>query len=120
MVAKIGKKIVDLSEFGYEQPVVIRELTLGDASDIAVESQRLMKDGETIPEADLYMMILGKLIESAPFGKDIESLREVPLAVGLYILENCGDMLRPLVKRMSNSSVTNTEVAEHPTQTSQN
>lgn len=117
----IGKKVVDLSDFGYNEPVVFKELTLGDAADIAVEiSMETKKSGGEISEAVVNIIVLEKLIFSAPFKHDKQGLRDLPLTTAIYILEQAQSMLDPLVKRMSRFSNTTTGEERHPTEQSQN
>ncbi len=103
----IGKKVVDVSDFGYDEPVIFKELTLGDAADIstAMASENKKHDGD-VPEAILNMIVLEKLIESAPFPCDRVGLRDVPLTLGLFLVQEAESMLDPLLKRISKSSNT--------------
>lgn len=121
-MAKIGKKFVDLSEFGYDEPVVFKELTMGDSvkitSQIAIENKKY--EGNT-PEAIINMIVLERLIEKAPFPFDREGLEALPLSMGVFLLEQAQSMLDPLVKKISNSFNMTIEGAEqepHPTQLS--
>lgn len=107
----IGKKIVDVGEFGYNAPVVFKELTLGDAADISAATTFENKHYEgNIPEAVMNMIILEKLIESAPFPHDREGLRKVPLTMAIFLIEEAESMLDPLLKRRSKDS--NSIIAE--------
>lgn len=104
MTATIGKKIVDISEYGYDAPVIFKELTIGDAADISIamsiESKKF--DGN-VPEPIMNMIILEKLIEQAPFPINRDGLRALPLTMGLKLIDEAQSMLSPLVKQISNS-----------------
>lgn len=101
----IGKKVVDISDFGYNEPVIFKELSLGDAADISIvmTTEAKKHDGNT-PEAIMNMIVLEKLIEKAPFPHDLNGLRNIPLTLGIKLIEEAESMLNPLVKKNSNYS----------------
>lgn len=112
-MVKIGKKIVDISEYGYNDPVVFKELTLGDAAKISARINAANKEFDNnVPEALVNMIILEHLIESAPFPHDKDGLEDVPLSLGVYLIEQAQAVLDPLANRTRPSSkATTAEVA---------
>jgi hypothetical protein len=112
-MVKIGKKIVDISEYGYNDPVVFKELTLGDAAKISARINAANKEFDNnVPEALVNMIILEHLIESAPFPHDKDGLEDVPLSLGVFLIEEAQAVLDPLANRTRPSSkATTAEVA---------
>jgi hypothetical protein len=103
----IGTKVIALDEFGYEQPVVFKELTLSDMSKISSATKAIMKmnDGD-ISEADTNIILLQHLIKSAPFEITREGIGDLPLSLAVYLIEEAKEMLDPLLNKKQKDSST--------------
>lgn len=120
-MAMIGKKIVDISDFGYKEPVIFKELTLGDAAKITAALAAEKKDfGGDVPEATVNVIVLERLIEQAPFRHDRAGIEDLPLSLGMVLIEQAQSMLDPLVRRMPTPFAQITDGERHPTQEMQN
>lgn len=86
-------KIIDLSEFGYTEPVVLKCAVVDDANNIALELRmEARKNGGVVSPAIYNTIIIKNLIESAPFELSATAIiKEVPLKVLILIMERIID-----------------------------
>jgi len=97
-------KEIDISEFGYPEPVIIQAMTPGmqcDLMDALIKEggAKMSKDGKmmNIPPGLSLLMMIEKSIIQAPFPFDREGIRNMDLALFNYIAKAVEELNSPLV-----------------------
>jgi len=97
-------KIIDISEYGYKgKSVSVREPT---GADMIAVNDFMIKEKKTKGEVNQMMaslFLLGRLIEDAPFDKNIETLKGLPLRLLRYLDSEIEGMINPLPKTSEES-----------------
>lgn len=90
---------MDVSKFGFDEPVVIKRLTIGDRCDIEDELKvGRLKSPKDLPTGTMKLLYLEKAILSAPFDKTRQAIRDMDPELADYLLEEIDQLNTPLEK----------------------